>query len=356
LRDGAYFSTGRDALISLLASGRSEYGWKRLWLPGYYCPDVVRSLIPLGLELRAYASLPGGPPDIRELPTRVGDVVLLVNLFGLLGGSGLPAASLRSPTDSRQRNLDRIVVVEDHTHDPLSLWARRSTSDWCFASLRKTLPLPDGGVIWSPAGHPLPRPPALTLHRRLASLEMLAAMTLRGDLGRHHDNRGPRDHREPGDHRGSTTNADTVRDLELKAEARLQSGSPCGMPTWTREMLAQTPVDDLRRKRRAAHLSLTRALGDQAGPRILQPARSGPAACPFPTVLEYPAGAARDAALRSLEESGVEALVLWPLGESPLVGIAQREIELSHRMVALPHLERLSRAALASLGRLLRTT
>jgi hypothetical protein len=128
------------------------------------------------------------------------------------------------------------------------------------------------------------------------------------------------------------------------------------MPTWTREMLAQTPVDDLRRKRRAAHLSLTRALRDQAGPRILQPARSGPAACPFPTVLEFPAGAGRDAALRSLEESGVEALVLWPLGESPLAGIAQGDIEFSQRMVALPHLERLSRAALASLGRLLRTT
>ena len=177
-RCGAYFSTGRDALCALLADICARPAAdcvlpvpRRLWLPGYYCPDVVGTLLPLALavplELRTYPAPPPGLPDLARIPLAPGDLLLLVNLFGLHGASTTP----RLPPG--------VVLIEDHTHDPLSRWARTSTADWCFASLRKTLPLPDGGVVWSPGGRALPRPPVLTLQRRLASLEMLAAMTLR---------------------------------------------------------------------------------------------------------------------------------------------------------------------------------
>ena len=85
-RRGAYFSTGRDALCALLAdicapaaavrapaaAACARPAPRRLWLPGYYCPDVVRTLLSLApslpLELRTYPAPPPGPPDLDAHP------------------------------------------------------------------------------------------------------------------------------------------------------------------------------------------------------------------------------------------------------------------------------------------------
>ena len=261
-RRGAYFSTGRDALCALLAAVCTRPTWRRLWLPSYYCPDVVRTLLSLApslpLELQTYPAAPPSPPDLTRVPLAPGDLLLLVDLFGLHGAPPLavrddpapaPVPAPASAVAARGRRFRAgilppgVTLIEDHTHDPLSLWARTSTADWCFASLRKTLPLPDGGVLWSPGGRALPWPPALTLQRRLASLEMLAAMTLCRDQA------------------GAGAIApETIRELELKAEARLQSGAVSGMPPWTREMLKGLPVAEIRRRRLDAHQQLAAAL------------------------------------------------------------------------------------------------
>ena len=50
--------------------------------------------------------------------------------------------------------------MEDHTHDLLGSWAINSHADWCIASLRKSLPVPEGGMLWSPIGLRLPEAPA----------------------------------------------------------------------------------------------------------------------------------------------------------------------------------------------------
>ena len=365
-RCGAYFSTGRDALCALLADICARPAAdcvlpvpRRLWLPGYYCPDVVGTLLPLALavplELRTYPAPPPGLPDLARIPLAPGDLLLLVNLFGLHGASTTP----RLPPG--------VVLIEDHTHDPLSRWARTSTADWCFASLRKTLPLPDGGVVWSPGGRALPRPPVLTLQRRLASLEMLAAMTLRSA--------------QPS---GATAAPETIRELELKAEARLQSGAVSGMPPWTREMLEDLPLAQLRVRRLAAHHRLCAALDATAGRaagaepprpamapgvRLLRPAAavgaaggcgpgtapghehgpvharegriSGPtASCPYAAVLWFAQPAARERARRLLENTGVETLVLWPLEGHVLPGVrSAEELAFSARVLAVLRLE-----------------
>lgn len=144
-----YYADGRMALIALYQS----QGWQRLWMPEYFCYDVIESLKQAGLDLRFYADHPGynGDDNTLDAIQRNGhfhpmDAVLRVNYFGM-----------RS-----YRNAERLsvaAIVEDHTHDLLGGWARNSRADWCIASLRKTLPIPEGGLLWSPKNLPLPGAP-----------------------------------------------------------------------------------------------------------------------------------------------------------------------------------------------------
>lgn len=47
--------------------------------------------------------------------------------------------------------------------------------DWCIASLRKSLPIAEGGALWSPKGLQLPQPPAQTeQNERLAEIRWQA--------------------------------------------------------------------------------------------------------------------------------------------------------------------------------------
>lgn len=144
-----YYADGRQALIHLYHS----QGWQRLWVPEYFCYDVIASLKEAGLNLMFYQDWPDNHGDGNTLESiqrkghfRHTDAVLRVNYFGM-----------RSYRDAK--HLLVAAVVEDHTHDLIGDWAVHSTADWCIASLRKTLPLPEGGMLWSPKGLPLPEAP-----------------------------------------------------------------------------------------------------------------------------------------------------------------------------------------------------
>ncbi len=143
-----YYADGRQALIHLYHS----QGWQRLWMPEYFCYDVIASLREAGLNLMLYQDWPDGHCDSETLvniqrkclflPT---DAVLRVNYYGT----------------RKIRNTEKLpvaAVVEDHTHDLIGDWPIHSMADWCIASLRKTLPIPEGGMLWSPMGLKLSQP------------------------------------------------------------------------------------------------------------------------------------------------------------------------------------------------------
>ena len=147
-----YFADGRQAIIHLYYS----QGWKRLWMPEYFCYDVIATLEEAGLNLMFYQDWPDDHDDSetlenikrkgRFLPT---DAVLRVNYYG--------TRMFRST-----EKLSVAAVVEDHTHDMIGDWSIHSTADWCIASLRKTLPIPEGGMLWSPMGLKLPAAPEVS--------------------------------------------------------------------------------------------------------------------------------------------------------------------------------------------------
>lgn len=160
------YASATGAVASVLA-GLSFSG--RLHLPSFYCMEVADALR-VHARIAWYRELPDAPgPGLATLDAHEGDAVLVQNLFG---------RSSRCSWQDWCAEHHGLVVIEDHTHDPLSSWACSSTADYAVASLRKTLPLPLGALLWSPRGHRLPaarRPAHQAGHQRLTAMLLKAA-------------------------------------------------------------------------------------------------------------------------------------------------------------------------------------
>ena len=137
-RDATLLADGRQCIVVLIR----QYGWKRIWMPDYFCYEVIDTIKEqTGIEVMFYEDNLLHEGQVESLPFEEGDVLLRINFFGMRG----------------QRNNKKITcpVIEDHTHDMFGHWALYSDADWCIASIRKSLPLPEGGMMWSPKGHKL---------------------------------------------------------------------------------------------------------------------------------------------------------------------------------------------------------
>jgi hypothetical protein len=135
---------------AVAAVAQMESGNKRtLWLPSYFCPEVAECCRSY-CEIREYRDMPfWTEPDWKSLEPRSQDIVLAVNYFGVRDDA---------PWKDWRKRV-RCVLLEDHSQDPFSPWASTSTADFAFASSRKTLPIPDGAILWSPQGLKLPSQP-----------------------------------------------------------------------------------------------------------------------------------------------------------------------------------------------------
>ena len=128
----------RQCIVALI----KQYGWKRMWIPDYFSKDVIRSIQDkTDIKIEIYQDSPMKEVVLKGLPFKDGDVLFRMNYFGMR---------------EKRRNKDiPIPVIEDHSHDPFGHWALYSDADWCVSSIRKFLPLPEGGMMWSPKGHKL---------------------------------------------------------------------------------------------------------------------------------------------------------------------------------------------------------
>lgn len=139
-RDAVLMADGRQCIEVLIQRNR----WKRLWMPEYFCYNIIEYLQKnTGIDISFYTDYPGNDDDkvISNLTFREGDVLLRMNYFGL--------RSFRSTKDIP------VPVIEDHSHDLVGDWAMNSDADWCIASLRKIIPIPEGGIVWSPKNNKL---------------------------------------------------------------------------------------------------------------------------------------------------------------------------------------------------------
>lgn len=135
-----HYVSGRQPLLDIVLSS----GYKRIWVPSYYCGESLLILNRSDIKISRYKCLPTDNPDksVETLPLESDDLLLRPNFFGFHGFHD----SSKYPCD----------VIEDHTHDLIGAWPIKSNARWCFASIRKTVPTADGGILWSPVNSPLP--------------------------------------------------------------------------------------------------------------------------------------------------------------------------------------------------------
>jgi hypothetical protein len=160
-----FYASGRQSLYSIIKYKQ----WKRIWMPSYFCyevNDAIHSLI----EIKYYSDFPlaDDTKAISEIPFEEGDVLLRMNYFGI--------------RKYRDESNVQVSVIEDHSHDLIGDWALHSNADWCIASLRKTLPISEGGILWSPKGNALPVQPYQTKENQLLSVHRFEAMKLKTDF------------------------------------------------------------------------------------------------------------------------------------------------------------------------------
>ena len=304
---GVFGGSGRDVFRLLLNAGKQLYGWRRLWIPAYFCTDVVESIIETGIKVSVYSY---GPTDealpldyIDFLPH---DVLLVVNYFGV------------SNRVKYKKHLHaKVTIIEDHTHDPWSEWSYMSDADWCIVSLRKVLPLPDGAALWSPLNHQLPPNVPVTNTRKQASLEKLAGMFLKS---LYLNQQG--------------IEKDIFRQLLISGEKDISSGSISDMTDWSKNLLQVFPVDSWRETRRINHRNLSNELDDIPWLSILGNINLHDR-CPFSLVMLIDTVERRNFIFAELINSGIYPAILWPLEQSIITDIPGKYIDLSRRILSI---------------------
>ena len=299
--------SGRDLFRLLLKHGMQTYDWRRLWIPAYFCNDVTRAILKTGIDVVVY---PYGPEDTDSPLTKIDfllhDVLLVVNFFGI---------SKRNKYVSDQRKV--VTIIEDHTHDPWSNWSYTSNADWCIASLRKVLPLPDGGVLWSPLHHQLPAAVPITNKRRDASLKKIAGMSLKALFID-----------------GHCIEKNIFRKLLTSGEENIATGNISGMSDWARNMLPAFPIDRWREKRRMNHRCLCNEISDLPWLSVLGK-EDNDDSYPFSAVIIFDTAARRNFVCEKLIQSQIYPAILWPL-EKPLIGgIPDKYLNLSRRILSI---------------------
>ena len=161
--DASFYCNGRQAIQDLIQNN----SWERIWIPFYFCYEIIEAIKETGILIELYPDAPGFDDDsiISQIHFEENDVLLRMNYFGL-----------RSRRDNSKLTVS---VIEDHSHDLIGNWATNSNADWCFASLRKSLPLPEGGILWSPKLLNLPPSHKSTSENDLISYKRLTAMLLK---------------------------------------------------------------------------------------------------------------------------------------------------------------------------------
>lgn len=137
--------SGRTAIYAVLEHGIKHLGWKNVFFPEYFCHEVINYQRQLPINIKVYKDGPYSEhfnaAQFEEIDQEE-NVIFIVNYFGV-----------QSP---KKMNLKNAYIIEDHTHSLISDWLKQSDAHFCIASLRKSMPIPTGGIYWSPKGLALP--------------------------------------------------------------------------------------------------------------------------------------------------------------------------------------------------------
>ena len=133
------FNTGRHAIRYVIDRINKKKQRNTIWLPRYYCQHVTEWMKTVFSNIRFYDIDPFDPSVHNvDFNTFSNDDIVLLNNFWGLYRYNIP------------KSANRPFFIEDHSHGWLSQSCIGSDADICIGSLRKTLPVPLGGIAWKP--------------------------------------------------------------------------------------------------------------------------------------------------------------------------------------------------------------
>lgn len=270
------FADGRMAIVWLILNNR----WKRLWVPAYFCYEVVDTIRKTGIELVFYPDYPEADDHllVENIPFKKGDALLRINYFGL--------------RTRRDESEIRATVIEDHSHGLLTDWAQHSNADYCIASLRKTLPLPEGGILWSPKGDTLLRPDASSCENDNLVYKRFAAMSLKAAYIN-----------------GNVLDKQLFRQLYAETEEKFECLPVSAMSVFNKQLYSFFDYRRFNDKKSKNWHCLTSLLDKEVNYLV-------PESCndtPFSLILKFEDEAKRNAVKEKLIKKNIYPAVLWPI-------------------------------------------
>ncbi len=316
------FSTGCASLFALEGILNRECNKRlRLHLPSFFCMEAAKKL-GKAFDIFWYRDLPTQKyPDFNSLHASSGDLVLAVNLFGI--------KSKKAWQDwQNNHEHDDIVLIEDHTHDPFSNWALDSQADYAMASLRKTLPIPDGAIIWSGKNLPLPQ---ASQSQSDGAYKRLSAMVLK----RAYLN-------------GGYVSKETYRQLEIESEDSLDDVSHDQISAFSKNVLCSLDIKRFRERRTANvrhFLNLSLSEQNQNWQPLFSSWDNG--SVPFNSIILCRNREVRDSLRKYLISKNIFPAIHWPQPHNGITSNDLEAIDLSSRILTIPTDQRYSSSDVA---------
>ncbi|MDZ4874003.1 MAG: hypothetical protein CLLPBCKN_003399 [Chroococcidiopsis cubana SAG 39.79] len=320
------FSTGTAILLAFAQFLPQEPTRRlRLHLPCFFCMKVAVKLN-LVFELYWYRDLPTyNSPDFSTLNPLPGDFVLAVNFFGVRDGQVWQ--------DWSAQHQD-IILIEDHSHDPFSLWARQSTAQYAMASLRKTLPIPDGAIIWSPQKLKLPKP---VRANSVGAYKRLTAMLLK---------RAYLD--------GTNISKKIYRCLDLESQVELDEEENCAASEFTANILSCLNIVRFRQQREANVRQILNETAPSESSNWFPLFTSWVSGfVPFNFILVCKNYEIRDSLRMYLISHNIFPAIHWQQSELEISSQDILAIELSNKILTIPTDQRYTARDIARIGEIL---
>lgn len=293
--NASFYANGRQALGALIENN----AWKRIWVPEYFCYDVLEYIRDLRIEIVFYNEYPISLRDnqLKDLPFKPDDILLRMNYFGLSNWQ-----------DSSEIPVE---VIEDHSHDLLGDWAQKSNADWCIASLRKTIPIPEGGILWSPNNKTLPDVPESTQENEDVSSRRMSAMSLKRNYLL-----------------GETISKDEIRHTYIETENELVNLKTSALASSAFQLLKQFDIEKWYAHKKTNWAELSSLNSKAAILKPEDPVKNNP----FSVVLVFDDNHQRDVARQRLIEQNIYPAILWPIPEDRALNIRH----FSNTMLSIP--------------------
>ena len=297
-------ASGRSSMLSILKSYKKQFS-DILFVPDYFCQEVTEWWKKQGITIKRYIDGPHlAEPVWETFDVSSGDAVLAVNYFGVRSGN---------IWKRWQEDNDNVLLIEDHSHDPVSVWALQSRADFAFASLRKTFPVSDGAILWSPKGLQLPNEPLCSDWR--GSSFKLAAMILKKEYLDGNDD-GIKE---------------IFRSFQVQGEALLGASKLVAVSAWSRALLSfGYPIEWRKKREKNVKLFFKLIEGNHLAEPLFNewPINH----CPFNAVLRFSSKGIREKYRKILVDENIYPAVHWELENANLAD----NMALSDRIMTIP--------------------